>query len=97
MIKSLHDRDFYLWILEQTKLIERKDFEQVDWENLIEEIKDMGDNRYAKVSSWIIRIIQHKLKIDYVGDINCLKHWRKEIETFRVDVEGILTPQLKLN
>lgn len=92
----LYDTDFYLWTLEQAKLLEGKDFDKVDWENIIEEIRDMGDNRYAKISSWIIRVIQHKLKIDYVGAADCLKHWNKEINNFQVDIEGYITTTIKI-
>lgn len=95
-MNNLHEIDFYLWTLEQTKLLETKEFEKVDWENLIDEIRDMGDNRYAKISSWTIRIIQHKLKINYVGTADCLKHWNKEINNFRVDIESYITTTIKI-
>lgn len=92
----LHELDFYLWTTEQAKILENKDYDKADWENIIEEIKDMGNNKYEKVSSWVIRIMQHKLKLDYVGTADCLKHWRKEIGTFQVYVERNITTTIKL-
>jgi hypothetical protein len=41
-IKELHDRDFNLWVEETKKAIQNRDFENMDWDNLLDEIDDMG-------------------------------------------------------
>ncbi|BAZ46384.1 hypothetical protein NIES4102_34150 [Chondrocystis sp. NIES-4102] len=41
-IKELHNRDFNLWIEEIKKAIQNRDFENMDWDNLLDEIDDMG-------------------------------------------------------
>ena len=41
-LSQLHDSDFNLWI-EAIKLkIQNRDFQGMDWSNLVEEIDDMG-------------------------------------------------------
>jgi len=44
-LKSLYDKDFYQWILENLGLLKAKEYTFVDWEHLLEEIEDMA-NRY---------------------------------------------------
>ena len=35
----LYDQDFYLWIQTTAKLLKERSFDDVDWENLIEELR----------------------------------------------------------
>jgi hypothetical protein len=53
LTKTLYDADCNLWVLETVKQLESKDFESVDWGNLIEEVSDLS------------RLIEHLLKIKY--------------------------------
>ncbi|MFZ8786840.1 DUF29 family protein, partial [Thermocrinis sp.] len=41
-LKELYEKDFYLWVMENLKLLKNKEYDLVDWENLLEEIEDMG-------------------------------------------------------
>jgi len=41
-LKELYEKDFYLWVQETLKLLKNKEYDLVDWENLLEEIEDMG-------------------------------------------------------
>jgi len=41
-LKELYDKDFYLWIQKNIELLKSKNFDAVDWINLIEELEDMG-------------------------------------------------------
>lgn len=38
-IKSDYDRDFYKWAFMQAKLLKKREFEKIDFANLIEEIQ----------------------------------------------------------
>ena len=38
----LYDQDYYLWIQETIESLEQEKFHEIDLENLIEEIEDMG-------------------------------------------------------
>ena len=40
-LKQLYEKDFYQWITENIELLKNKEFDLVDWENLLEEIEDM--------------------------------------------------------
>ncbi|BAZ44310.1 hypothetical protein NIES4102_13180 [Chondrocystis sp. NIES-4102] len=41
-LKQLHDYDFNLWIEKIKEAIQNRDFENMDWDNLLDEIDDMG-------------------------------------------------------
>ena len=41
-LKELYEKDFYLWVLENLRLLKNREFELVDWENLLEEIEYMA-------------------------------------------------------
>ena len=61
----LYDRDFYLWIQTTAKVLKERRFDDVDWENLIEEIESMGRSEKKELKSRLIVLIEHLLKLMY--------------------------------
>lgn len=92
MLSKLYDRDFNLWI-EQTKqkLIER-DFENMDWDNLIEELDDMGASHKRALESYLQRLVEHILKLQYWHSERdrCRNGWKREVSNFRNRIKRIL-------
>ena len=41
-LKELYEKDFYLWVMENLKLLKNREYDLADWENLLEEIEDMA-------------------------------------------------------
>jgi hypothetical protein len=37
-IKGLYEKDFYLWVQENLRLLKNREYDLVDWDNLLEEI-----------------------------------------------------------
>jgi len=62
---SLYESDFNLWLEETVNLLKQGGFAQLDIENLVEEIEDMGNNRKDALESNLIRVLQHLLKWQY--------------------------------
>ena len=58
-LKELYEKDFYLWVLENLKLLKNKEYELVDWENLLEEIEDMARRELRSVISLMAVIMEH--------------------------------------
>ena len=50
-LKGLYEKDFLLWLEENLKLLENREYDLVDWENLLEEIRDMGQRHLDAVIS----------------------------------------------
>jgi hypothetical protein len=44
-LKDLYEIDDYLWIQETVKLLKEKQFNDLDLENLIEELEDLGNEK----------------------------------------------------
>ena len=65
LTKPLYESDFNLWIEQTVNLLEKGEFAQLDIQNLIEEIEDIGNNRKDALESNLIRVFQHLLKWKY--------------------------------
>lgn len=51
MSTTLYETDFYAWTKRQAELLRAEEFEQIDWDNLIEEIDSLGAEQLHKVES----------------------------------------------
>jgi hypothetical protein len=84
-MSDLYEEDFVLWTEKIAELLKRKEFDSVDWENLIEEVECMGRSERQAVESLLTQLIKHLLKLSYwrsQRDWNA-RHWIAEIAEFR--------------
>ncbi|MDJ0580403.1 DUF29 domain-containing protein [Crocosphaera sp.] len=79
----LYETDYYQWTIEQVQALKERNFNSVDWDNIIEEIEALGRSEYNAVVSLLMRQIEHRLKIDYVSLPECRNKWKAEIIAFR--------------
>ena len=42
-MKPLYEEDFYSWVLQQVQIIKDKRYQELDFENLIEEVESFGN------------------------------------------------------
>jgi hypothetical protein len=91
-IKKLHDRDFYLWTEEIKQKIQTRNFADMDWDNLLDEIDDMGKSEKRSLESYIQRLIEHILKLKYWESEReqNYRHWRAEVANFRNQINRLL-------
>jgi hypothetical protein len=59
---SLYERDYWQWLETTVNQLRDRDYTQVDWENLIEELADMGRSERRGLKSNLIVILVHLLK-----------------------------------
>ena len=59
---DLHAIDYVQWIESTVAKLRRQDYAQVDWQNLIEEIEEMGRSERKSLKSNFIVIVLHLLK-----------------------------------
>jgi hypothetical protein len=88
-LTELYETDFVLWTEKTAELLRQKNYDAVDWENVIEEIASMGKNDRRTVRSLLTRLIEHLLKLAYwesERERNA-RHWLGEIAIFRRDLE----------
>ena len=64
-LKELHESDFNFWVEEMKIKIENRDIESMDWDNLLDEIDDMGKLEKHSLDSYKQRLIAHLLQLKY--------------------------------
>lgn len=62
---NLYEADYLKWIETTVQRLRERDYFNVDWENLIEEIEDMARNERRRLSSNLIILLMHLLKWQY--------------------------------
>ena len=95
--KSLYESDYLLWIQETIAKLENRDFENLDLENLIEEIEDLGRSQRKELESRLATLLAHLLKRMYVNMPDCFNGWENTIREQRLQIEVLLNnyPSLK--
>jgi len=97
-LKELYEKDFYLWVLENLKLLKNKEFELVDWENLLEEIEYMARKELRSVISLMAVIMEHLYKWEnYRESAYMGSSWKKSILNARKELIDLFDemPSLK--
>ncbi|MBD2325702.1 DUF29 domain-containing protein [Alkalinema sp. FACHB-956] len=96
---SLYDTDYQLWLDQTVAQLKVKDFSQIDLENLIEEIESLGRSDKRAISSYLMRLCEHFLKLRYWESERerCFRGWKLEVANFRLQMQAILkdSPSLK--
>ena len=99
MNQILYEQDYYQWTQVMVKALKDKDLKNLDWENLIEEIEDMGKSQKRAIESLLMRLTEHIIKLKYWEEEKARngRHWRSEIVNFRVLLHKRLkdSPSLK--
>jgi hypothetical protein len=58
---NLYETDYNLWVWETVAKLKGKDLDNIDWENLIEEVEDLGRRDKRKIESLCMELIEHLL------------------------------------
>lgn len=82
---SLYRSDIHAWSAEQASALRRRDFDAVDWDNVIEEIDDLGKQERLKWTSYCSNVLRHFLKIEHFREARpeTVSFWLKEIRNQR--------------
>lgn len=96
-LKQLYEEDYFVWLEKNTEFLQKREFQLLDLENLVEELEALGNEKKHAVESYFTRIIQHLLLCEYwvsERDRN-LSHWIDQISNFRYEIELRLTTNLR--
>jgi len=94
MTDSLYERDPFAWSQEQAAALRAPGSNSIDYENVAEEIESVGVSIRRACTSQIKNIIEHLLKLEFIGPEEAALHWRKEVNAFRHELADDLTPSL---
>jgi hypothetical protein len=95
-LKTLYETDDYQWLTKTIDLLKKKHFADLDLDNLIEELEDLGNEKKNAVVSLLDQIIRHLLLLEYwpeERDYNA-NHWKSEIYNFRLQLQRRRTKTL---
>ena len=92
----LYETDIIKWVEQQVSLIKEQRYTEVDWNNVLEEIEDLGKRERDRFLSSIRLIIQHLLKWEYQAERRS-RSWEITIKRERNHLKRYLrdTPSLK--
>jgi hypothetical protein len=96
-LQQLYEIDDYEWLLTNIELLKQGKFNDVDLENLIEELADLGNEKKNAVASLLEQIIRHLLLYQYWTEETEINghHWQAEIVSFRNQLKRRLTGNLR--
>lgn len=97
MKNNLYDSDPYSWSLNQAQLLRDGKFNELDLENLIEEVEDMGGRHRDALKSALKQLLLHLLKWQMQSqkdDLHDMKiwylSWLDSIAKQRLKIEEVL-------
>jgi hypothetical protein len=62
---QLYDHDYYAWVQNQVRALREHRIEDIDFENVAEEIDDLGKSEKWSIESHLQTLIEHLLKLAY--------------------------------
>ena len=104
-MENLYSTDYNRWVQKQKEYLINRQFDQLDLENLIEEVEDMGKHEPRSVESHLVILLLHLLKYQYQTYIinpNLyepveFKSWYESMDNARREIDKLLcgSPSLK--
>lgn len=88
-LTELYDTDLFAWTTKTSELLKSKQFDAVDWENVIEEIEALGRSEKRAIKSHLVVLLIHLLKWEFQPERQS-KSWRISIQNAREDLKELL-------
>jgi len=92
---SLYDVDFYKWSQEQAQLLRLGRFSEIDKDNIIEEIEDMGKRKKQELRNRLIILLMHLIKWKYQPILQS-RSWVSTIKIQRLEIKDHIDENLSL-
>jgi hypothetical protein len=95
--KSLYESDFLLWTQDTVAKLRARDFDDLDFGNLIEEIEALGKSDKREIANRLYTLLEHLLKRLYVDMPQEFNGWQRTIREQRRQIRLLLkqSPSLK--
>lgn len=94
---TLYERDYVAWCEDTATKLRTRDFEHLDFENLIEEIESLGRSDRRELRNRLTVLLAHLLKRIYVNSPENFNGWEITIIQQRRQLKNLLqdSPSLK--
>ncbi|MFM7382589.1 MAG: DUF29 domain-containing protein [Microcystaceae cyanobacterium] len=92
-----YDQDFALWVEENIALIRSKNYDAVDWENLIEEVEGLTRSDKRELENRLTTLFEHALKRRYLPLQDCYRGWEVTLKRTQKQLHRVLqdSPSLR--
>ena len=83
---QLYDHDYFAWVQDQVRALLEHRTDEVDWENVAEEIEDLGTSERWSIQSHLETLMGHLLKLSYARGLSRIRNarlWENTIEFAR--------------
>ena len=94
-VDDLYENDFALWAQRQAAVLRARRFDELDLENLIEEVEDLGRRERDMVESHIETILEHLLKLAFSHADRPRRGWLVVVDKQRARLARKLTTTLR--
>jgi hypothetical protein len=94
MSDDVYDSDILMWSEQQSELLRRRAANALDWDNLAEEIEDVGRSQFRAVESHLVQALLHDLKAVAWPESREVPHWQAEARGQRDDARAAFTPSM---
>src|SRR3954453_7245000 len=92
--RDTYDTDILAWSEQQADALRRRSTNSLDWDNLAEEIADLGLSQLHAVMSHLRLALLHDLKAEAWPLSRDVDHWRAEARLHRDEARERYTPSM---
>jgi hypothetical protein len=92
-----YSSDYALWLQKTIAQLQVRDYHNVDWENLIEEIESLGKCQRRELRNRLITMLEHCLKLCYSNYTQDYRGWTETIRRSQRELKGLIedSPSLR--
>lgn len=96
MSVSSRYKDFHAWTIQQAYLLRNQRLEEIDWQDIADEIEEMGRSEKRQLESRLEILIIHLLKWQFQPNFRS-RSWQLTVKEQRLRIERLLeeNPSLK--
>jgi Domain of unknown function DUF29 len=95
MAETLYDTDILLWSEQQAEFLRRRATNSLDWDNLAEEIGDVGRSQLHAVESQLVQAMRHLLRAEAWPLSRDAPSWRAEAQLHRDAARRRFAPSMR--
>ncbi|GCL37847.1 hypothetical protein SR1949_29590 [Sphaerospermopsis reniformis] len=96
ILQTLYGQDFFAWVEQTAEILRSQQWDELDLENLIEEVVDLGKSQQRALQSALRLVLSHLLKWKYQPERRS-KSWQVTITRERLNLDELLaeSPSLR--
>jgi Domain of unknown function DUF29 len=94
--RSLYERDYYTWALQQARALKEHRLEELDWENLSDEVESLAKSERRELRNRLEILLAHLLKWQFQANRRN-RGWRATVAVQRLEIRQHLDENPGLN